>query len=205
MLGICKRKMNTITLKGIIKNIQYSHTVKDIEYNKATLIVPRNNGKEDVISLKFKKFSNRYKENDEIELTGNIRSYSSKSDSNKNKVDIHVFTYFDLPDGNEEIINQFELDGRICKKDILRKTSSGKEHCQFILANNIITSNTKLNCYLPCVIWGKNAVKFDEEFKVGDEIKIKGQLHSREYTKYFEDGSCEFRIAYELLVQEYEK
>ena len=49
--------MNKIILKGIIKNIQPSHTIKDIEYNKADIIVNRNDGKEDILSLKFKKFT----------------------------------------------------------------------------------------------------------------------------------------------------
>ena len=49
--------MNNINLKGILKNIQYSHNIGDIEYDKATLLVARDNGKEDLIELKFKRFS----------------------------------------------------------------------------------------------------------------------------------------------------
>ena len=51
--------MNTIILSGIIKNIQFSHKIDDIEYYKANLLVTRENGKEDLINLKFKKFSNQ--------------------------------------------------------------------------------------------------------------------------------------------------
>lgn len=196
--------MNEIILKGTIKNIQHSHNIGNVEYDKADLIVKREDGKEDILSLKFKKFSNRYKDNDNVELVGNVRSYSQKVDENKNKVDIHVFTYFDLPQDESDTVNEFEIDGHICKKDILRRTSSGKEHCHFILANNIIQNGYKLNSYLPVVIWGKDAVKFSETQNVGDFIKIKGQLHSREYTKTLEDGEIEFRIAVELVALSYE-
>ena len=66
---------NKIKLRGIVQNIRYSHNVGDIEYNKADLVVSRDN-REDVLSLRFKKFSNHYTEGQEIELVGNIRSYS---------------------------------------------------------------------------------------------------------------------------------
>ena len=40
--------MNKIQLSGIIKDIKYSHNIQDIEYYKANLLVPRDNGKEDI-------------------------------------------------------------------------------------------------------------------------------------------------------------
>lgn len=140
--------MNKITLKGIIKNIQYSHNIQDIEYYKANLIVPRENGKEDIVDLKFKRFSCPYKENDEVSLVGNVRTFSEK-DGGKNKVNLYVFTYFDLP--NEEENNLVELDGRICKKSAIRKTKDGKDVLNFILANNISNNGSSLNAYIPLV------------------------------------------------------
>ena len=50
--------MNEVKLKGIIRNIQYSHNIGDITYDKAELIVNRSNGQEDLINIKFKRFSN---------------------------------------------------------------------------------------------------------------------------------------------------
>lgn len=46
--------MNKIILKGMIRNIEHSHNVKEIEYQKAELIVPRTDGEDDVLDLKFK-------------------------------------------------------------------------------------------------------------------------------------------------------
>ena len=57
--------MNKISLRGYLRDIQYSHNVGDIEYEKANLICPNSFGKdEDIISLKYKKYSNKYKEGD---------------------------------------------------------------------------------------------------------------------------------------------
>ena len=86
--------MNTVLLRGVLKNIEYSHTIGAVEFDKAQLLVPRRNGAEDVIDLKFKAYSNKHRDNEEITLRGNLRSYSHKV-GDKNKVDIYVFTYFD--------------------------------------------------------------------------------------------------------------
>lgn len=194
--------MNKIILKGIIRNIQYSHNINDIEYNKADLVVSRDN-REDVLSLRFKKFSNHYTEGQEIELVGNIRSYSQKLDNGKNKITLYVFTYFDIPETNEndeEIINEFNIDGRICKIEELRTTANGKHNIHFILANNIITNgNQKINNYIPMVAWGKEAIAISK-LHVSDKLEIKGQMHSRTYNKVLDNNEIEIRTAHEGVV-----
>lgn len=198
--------MNKIILKGIIRNIQYSHNIGDIEYNKADLIVSRD-GREDILSLRFKKFSNHYTEGQEIELVGNIRSYSQKLDDGKNKITLYVFTYFDIPEVNEndeEIINEFNIDGRICKIEELRTTAGGKHNIHFILANNIITADgkQKINNYIPMVAWGKEAIAISK-LHVNNKLEIKGQMHSRLYNKVLENNEIEIRTAHEGVVLNY--
>ena len=89
--------INCCKLHGILTDVQYSHTIGDIEYNKANLIVKRNNGKEDLINLKFKKFSNPYNEGDHVTLQGNLRTYRNQQD-NFSELQHYVFTYFDIPE-----------------------------------------------------------------------------------------------------------
>lgn len=200
--------MNNINLKGIITNIEPSHVIQGIEFNKANLIVKRNDGKEDVLNIRFKKFSNPYENNQEITLNGNVRSYSSRLPDGKNKVELYVFTYFDHPELNEfdqEDINSLELDGRICKIEPLRITKSGKHNIHLIIANNLIVSEgtKKLNSYVPCIAWGNEAIKL-AECGVNTKIKIKGELHSREYKKQLPDNMFEFRIAHECVIKSVE-
>lgn len=199
---------NDIILKGRIRNIQFSHNLNGTDYEKADLIVPKEGG-EDVISLKFKKFANHYKEDDEVNLRGNIRSHSEKLENGKNKVDIYVFTYFDIPGTDEdgkEIINDILLNGRICKIDELRTTRSGKQNIHFILANNILVGDgkQKINNYIPCVAWGNEAKQLSN-LKVGDAIYIHGQLHSRTYTKHLGNGEDEIKTAHEVVILEFEQ
>ena len=201
--------MNKISLKGMIRNIEYSHNVEDIEYQKAELIVPRSDGEDDVLNLKFKRYSNQYLEGQIVSLQGNIRSYSQKLEGGKNKVELYVFTYFDIPETDEndqELINQFEIDGKVCKVDKLRKNKEGKESFHFILANNIFVEDrkTRIDTYLPCVCFGECAKKLSKVLKVSDYIILKGQLHSRTYKKYYENGEMEIKTAHEAVISSYE-
>lgn len=192
--------MNIITLKGIIKDIKYSHTINDIEYYKANLLVPRDNGKEDIINLKFKKFSNNFKDSDSISLTGNIRTYSTK-ENNKNKVELYVFTYFDRPE-DDSITNEVILDGTICKSLSKKKTAQGKDVYDFILANNLPNDNRFLNVYCPMVAWGKLAKELSK-LPIGTRISVKGQLKSREYKKFIDETNYDIKIAHEVAVSAY--
>ena len=195
--------MNTITLKGFIKDIRPSHKIENTDFDKANLIVKRDSGVEDIIDIKFKRFSNKYKENDEISITGNIRSYSYKVKDNKNKVNIYVFTYFDRPE--TDYSNKVVFDGRICKINGLRVTKNGKHNTHFIVANNIALENStkRLNSYIPCIVWGK-AAKEASQLKVSDKIRIEGELHSREHRKKLSNGEVEISVAHEVFVTHFE-
>lgn len=198
--------MNKINLRGVLRNIEDSHTINEIEFSRAHLIVSREDGKEDVLNVRFKKYSNPYSEDQEVRLTGNIRSYSSKLDSGKNKVELYVFTYFDQPEldeNDQEYTNFLQLDGRICKLDELRKTKTGVSNIHFIVANNLIVKNgsKKLNSYIPCIAWGETAEAI-EKLHVNTPVQIQGMLHSREYNKKFSDGTFERRVAHEVEVAE---
>ena len=193
--------MNLIYLKGIIKNIKYSHSIGDVVFNRADLISRRNDGREDLITIKYKQFSADLKEDAEVELLGNIRSFS-RNEGGKNKVDIYVFSYFDNVPNSEDYTcaNVAKVSGRICKKDTLRTTHNGKHYIHFIIANNLETEKDKrLNSYIPCVAWGKLARLIDSDYQVGDCVNTDGQLQSREYKKQEEEG-MEIRMAHELAV-----
>lgn len=197
--------MNNIRLKGILRDIEDSHTINGIEFSKAHLLVAKDVGTEDILNIRFKKYSNPYAEDQTVTFSGNVRSYSSRLDTGKNKVELYVFTYFDQPDldeNDQEHINFLELDGRICKIDELRVTKNGKHNIHLIIANNLIVSDgaKKLNSYIPCIAWGEAADKLSQ-LSVNTQISITGQLHSREYKKKLPDDTFEFRVAHEVEIK----
>lgn len=120
---------------------------------------------------------------------------------------MYVFTYFDVPSSANYLtnVNQFQIDGRICKIDKLRETSNNKQNLHFVIANNIFVSpNLKLNNYCPSVMWGKLA-KDNVDLKVNDVINCRGRFHSRTYKKDLGNGEIEYRVAHELLITELNK
>ena len=197
--------MNEIKLRGYLRDIQHSHTINGVDYDKANLIVPNvHTNDDDIITLCFKHFSNHYSDGELIDILGNIRSYSQKISDSKNKVSIYVFTYFDAPTDEEVTYNSVSLDGRICKMDKIRSHSSGPDSLSFIIANNIILpeGKGKINNYIPVVCWGKLASELSA-LTVSDKIVLYGELQSRTYKKQVEDA-IELKIAHEIVLSGYE-
>ena len=195
--------MNNIAIKGHIRDIEFSHEVGNIEYNKAKIICPGINGKEDdLLLVRFKKYCNKYQEGDYVELEGNLRSYSTK-ENNKSTVEIYVFTYFDLP---ETPCGEVHIDGRICKMDNLNSTYKGKKYIHFILANNIYTTSSKLdkqiskiNSYIPCTAYGELAEEISN-LNISDIIEVHGEFHSHTYKR---KSDKEIMLAHEVVVKSF--
>ena len=196
--------MNNIILRGLVKNINFSHIINNTVYDSADICV-QNNSKEDNIKLIFKRCIEQPLDGDMVSLTGAVRSHTQHLENNKNKVNIYVLTYFDCP-VDWSVTNRVELDGRICNLDQLRITKNGKTNFHCTLANNIYIpeQNLKINNYLPLVFWSKLA-EHASSLKINDQIKLTGQLHSRIYTKTLENGEKEIRTAHEIVVLNYEK
>ena len=195
--------MNDITLDGIIWGIKDSHKINDVQYQTANITVKNSNGKDSVITLQFKKFQCNYQDQDRVRLSGNVRSHSEKISDTKNKVNIYVYTYFDAPE-EENVVNRFQVSGKICKIEDMRYLENQKNNIHFILANNIIRNDCKINSYLPCIAWGKCAKRI-EKIPKNKNILIVGELRSREYKKPLDNGQFEFRIAHELLVTDFQE
>lgn len=192
--------MNNIAIKGHIRDIEFSHKVGDIEYKKAKVVCPGINGKEDdLLLIRFKSFYDKYTNGDYIELQGNLRSYSTKKD-NKSKVEIYIFTYFDLPNIP---CGKTQIDGRICKKEEICVSNNNKKYIHFILANNIFNENrskiSKINSYLPCTAYGEMAEKIDK-LNISDFISIDGELHSHTYKR---KSDKEIILAHEIVVNHF--
>lgn len=195
--------MNRIVLNGVMTNVQFSHNIGDVEFDKAEMIVKRETGQEDLINIKFKKFSNPYQNGQEVALVGNLRSFNESVDG-KDRVNQYVFTYFDSPEDSEsDVVNHVEIDGRICKIGELTVLNNGKHIIRFIIANSISKGSSKLTSYIHCVGFGVTAKKI-AQFKLTDFVKVTGQFHSRTYKKFIDGDNFELRIAHEVFVKDIE-
>lgn len=202
--------MNLIRIEeGIVLDIKPSHIIDDIEYDQMNVVVKNSNGKESIISLKYKKFNNKfYTTGSRVNTLGEIRSFSKKDQYGKNKVDIYVMTSFeDLDDSSfTEGVKLYPssaiIDGSICSKEPLRNLESGKCNIHFTLVNNNL--DLKYSSYIPCIAWGKLAKRIDA-MPIGKKLLISdGELRSREYVKKYDDSS-EIRVCHELYIKSYKE
>lgn len=214
--------MNKIRIEeGIVLDISPSHNVDDVQYDRMSILVKNSNGKESVLTLKYKHFDNKfYKVGNRVNCIGELRSHSKKLPNGKNKVDIYVSTSFDsLNDSlfltSDLFPSSVIIDGAICSKEPLRELNSGKCNIHFILANNFSVDcngkevsdgselvGFKYNSYIPCIAWGKLAKRIDE-IPIGTKILINdGELRSREYIKKTDTGD-EIKVCHELYVKSY--
>lgn len=101
-----------------------------------------------------------------------------------------------MHDHQETGSNQVSLCGWLKKAPVVRVTPLGREIADLLLA--IVTPEGKYH-YIPCVVWGRNAVKA-EGLKAGDNIRVTGRIQSRDYQKRISEGETVTRTAYEVSV-----
>lgn len=169
--------MNSITLHGTLKNIRDPYVINNKEFSKADLYFDNEN----FIELRFRTNQNIYKENDVIDIIGNLRTLSTMDDNNKYHVLVYVFTHFDKPQTNSQD-NDVTLTGTICKISELKTNQRGINYCNLILANNIQTNKVRLSSYIPCISW-KSISEEISKYNVGTKLKVQGKISCRNYVK----------------------
>lgn len=92
--------------------------------------------------------------------------------------------------------NQVELNGVLCKKDVLRTTPFGKTIMDIIIAMN---DDSGKSYYPSAIVWGSVAEKM-EKIPIGTPLNIQGRFQSREYLK-----DSELKTAYEISIKRIEE
>lgn len=75
--------------------------------------------------------------------------------------------------------NSVELSGAVCIRPTYRITPLGKTITDLMLA---VKRKGSESDYIPCIFWGTNA-KYASLLNLGDRIRIRGRLQSRQYVK----------------------
>lgn len=201
-----EQENNKVTLSGeIVSNFEFNHEVYGEGFYTFMLASERLSGAKDAIPIMVSErlidvsadWEGRF-----VEVSGQFRSYN-KYEGERNRLILSVFVsefeevefeHEEPGSGNDE--NHIFLDGYICKEPTYRKTSSGREITDILLAVNRQYGKSD---YIPCIAWGRNA-RFSSVLEVGTRLQIDGRIQSREYQKQIEDGAYETRTAYEVSV-----
>lgn len=202
---------NSVVIRGkITSKKKFSHSMYGERFYTSFLNVKRLSEYEDNIPITISErllLTRDIEIGDNVIIKGQFRSYNGYEDG-KNKLDLTVFAKDIIfeddidekskedEDVNLEVSNEVVLIGHICKKPIYRKTPSGREITDLLLAVNREYSKSD---YIPAIAWGTNAI-ICEKLPVGMKVNVVGRIQSREYEKKFDNGSIEIKTAYELSV-----
>lgn len=195
---------NRVEIWGTISgDAEFSHEIYGEKFFIFTMDIPRLSGIYDRIKIMV---SERLTSDvpllsgDRVKIIGQFRSYNS-SENGANRLILTVFARDILKDGfDEENPNSIYLNGYICKQPVYRTTPFGREITDMLLAVNRTYNKSD---YIPVIAWGRNA-RFCKNLNVGDNVRIRGRIQSREYQKKLDDDEIITKTAYEVSVSKLE-
>ena len=187
--------INSIKVTGNIVDIKHEFTTKKgTKIYKATIICPRLSGFSDNLPCYLnEKMLENIKENDAVEIVGEIRT----------KINERHETYIFVKEVNAYTgdFNIVEIEGNVCRQPKFRVTPFGRKVTDLCIAVN---SESGKSYYIWSLAWSRNAM-FAKNLNVGDKVKIKGRLQSREYVKHYEDGTSEKLTVHEVSASDIEE
>ena len=152
---------NEVYLAGNLTNIEPSHTYDGTQYFKAVLCVADTTNKVPII---FK--DTDVKDNQVISIFGTLRSHTDNQNT-----DLYVYTDFTIQEDTNDCVF---LEGNICSISNLKTDRTGRTFRTFVLGNNQIFNNRKINNYIPCIIY-----EGYDKLSVKDSILLRGVLVSK--------------------------
>ncbi len=183
---------NKVVFSGKVEeNPKYSHMKQDKSFYITKVSAARLSGKLDTINVVIEEdLIPLCRVGDRVSIIGKFRSYRSNG-----RLVLYIYAKYigRADDGKDK--NLIILDGHLCKEPIYRETPLGRKITDILLAVN--EKNFIHSDYLPCICWFQTA-KEVSKLKIGDRIKLYGNIQSREYQKKKEDGTVEIRTAYEI-------
>lgn len=200
-----KDDTNVVNLRGeLSEDLEFSHEIFGEKFFNTNIKIKRLSDSYDVLPMTVSERLLQevdYKDNKEVSVIGQLRSYNKSIDS-KNRLVLTVFVreIKECDEENKDPNNIF-LDGYICKKPVYRKTPLGREITDLLVAINRPYNKSD---YIPSIVWGRNA-KFAKSLKIGDRIQMWGRVQSREYEKKLDNGEVIHKVAYEVSISKIKK
>ena len=194
-----ERTNDVIRLCGVLAGRpEFSHAGREGAYYKFPLAVRRLSGTDDMINVIANEAllnSLEPEETQRLRVWGEVRSFNNKSGAGPRLVISVLAREMEFTDDDFE--NIVTLTGTLCKPPNLRRTPTGREICDLMLAVNRRYGRSD---YLPCIAWG-TAARVASQWEVGTEVTLSGRLQSRIYIKNENDEAVE-KTAFEISAME---
>ncbi len=198
-----ERKANWAEMMGeAVREPEFSHSYGGEDYFVFPFRCLRLSGAEDVVNVivsrnTMDQFDIRAGQR--LVIKGEVRSYNNRSGMG-NKLVITVHAGQVEPAWSDEDFNRVALVGNLCRKPVYRRTPMGREITDLLLAVN--RSYGKAD-YLPCIVWGGMA-RQAARWEVGDQVRLRGRLQSRNYIKVQNQEAVE-KVAFEVSAMALER
>lgn len=187
-------RKNQVLVQGeVVSNFELLNEIQGEKFYTFKFSVKRESGLCDVLNVNI---SERKLDiatlSNYLTIQGEVRTKNYEEDG-RNRLSVYIFAKDVFINDTQEMSNDVELTGFICKQPIYRITPAKREICDLMLAVNRTTYKSD---YIPCIAWGRNA-QYAAELLVGTPITVKGRIQSREYQK-----NGQTKVAYELSINE---
>lgn len=195
-----KNNENKVKLYGMIMDIQPDGFFENGEkFRRFYVGMKRTSGNVDLLPVVIpERMAENWKIGEHIYIEGKYTSYNKKENGKSHLIlEVKAETLLG-GDGSTDDENKLILEGYLCKPPVYRRTPSGKEICDLMIACN--EYDLRRTDYIPCIAWQKEAIEA-ADFKVGDFVKIIGRIQSRVYQKKLSGDEVELRTAYEVSIE----
>lgn len=190
---------NSIEVSGIIKDIVFSHIIKEQKFNQGYIETLTSHGNATLPVILPVSISGFIKDGDAIRIRGSIRSKRHETDG-KFQTEIFIFTEgierFDDAESAAEIpyYNHVVIEGYICRSCGYRETQPYAPYILFTLAVRRGCGHTH---YIICKATGDQA-KLVSDMNIGTLIRGTGIMSS-----FFDRKYCETK--YEVILDKIEE
>lgn len=176
----------------------YEFSIGDKSYYHMTISARRLSGTEDLVPCYIEDSKVAYiSKFDYVEVTGYIRTKHIMDSVGKN----HTKVYIEVHDVNPYACDKNRVDFIAHKyADIeVRFTPRSYRVSDTRVINNL---PNRIGNLIPILLWGNNAELF-ARVPLNSIVGISGRFQSREYNKFYEDGTEEKKTAYEVSVSRF--
>lgn len=191
---------NSAIIAGcVIDTPIYEFSIGDKSYYYMTISARRQSGVEDLVPCYIEDSKVAYiHKYDYVEVIGHIRTKHVMDSMGKNHTKVYIEVHEVNPYAYD--INRVDFIAHKYADIEIRLTPRGYRVSDTRLINNL---PNRIGNLIPILLWGKNTDRF-ADVSLNSMVGITGRFQSREYNKFYEDGTEEKKTAYEVSVSRFE-
>ena len=189
---------NAVIAGCVVDTPMYEFSVGNKSYYRVTISARRLSGTEDLVPCYIEDSKVAYiHKYDYVEIIGHIRTKHVVDSVGVN----HTKVYIEVHEVNPYTCDKNKVDFIAYKfADIeIRATPRGYRVCDTRVINNL---PNRIGNLIPILLWSINAELF-ARIPLNSIVGITGRFQSREYNKFYEDGTEEKKTAYEISVSRF--